>query len=79
MSKTVTINCDTCNKDLRTTGYESEGYLALLNQWKGHAGGAVFCMSLGPAIKQDMYFCGLDCLRSHELFTDLATPDKEPS
>lgn len=60
--KTTEIKCDTCESDLKYTGYASEYYLTLMPTPKGHKGGAVMGMNLGPAIKQEMHFCGLKCL-----------------
>ena len=62
--ETRTLTCDACGHDLRYTGYASEGYLALVPQYKSHGSdtAAVFSMGIPADIKAAHHFCGIGCL-----------------
>lgn len=62
MPKTVEIKCDTCERDLTSTGNCEDYRIALLNQSISSRGGLVTLMALWPALESDMYFCGEFCL-----------------
>jgi len=60
--KTTTITCDSCEKDLTTTGNSIDYRLALKNERIPCRSGPVTCMMKYPALENDVYFCGLNCL-----------------
>lgn len=63
MAKITEITCDGCGNDLTTTSNREDYRLALLNESVLSGGGAVTAMGAYPAIEQNAYFCGVDCLR----------------
>lgn len=64
MTKSVTIKCDSCEKEIGCTSFSSQYYLALNNIPMPFAGGAVYTMSLPPLLDDDKHFCCIDCLKS---------------
>lgn len=69
MPKEIKIICDCCANDLTYTSNYEDYYLVLSSShklpWfaqKGERSGAVTCMLIEPPIKENRYFCGLECL-----------------
>jgi hypothetical protein len=63
MTKTAKITCDGCNNDLTHSSNCEDYRLALINESVPSLGGFVKSMIAHPAIKDDVHFCGVDCLR----------------
>jgi hypothetical protein len=61
--KTVTITCDTCERDITTTGNSVDYRLAVLSQSIPSRGGIVTDMMIYPVLDRDYYFCSLNCFR----------------
>lgn len=61
--KTISITCDFCGNDLKSSSNELDYRLSLNNERVPSTGGFVTSMGAYPAIKTDAHFCGVDCLR----------------
>jgi len=67
--ETIKINCDYCNADLspHTTGYPNNYILKVsLVDIEVH-NGAIFSCLIHPPINNDLYFCGLACMKKYEV------------
>lgn len=60
--KTLTVICDSCGRDLTTTGNCVDYRIALVNENIQSRGGAVTAMMAYPHLKRDAHFCGVKCL-----------------
>lgn len=56
------ITCDTCAKDLTSTGNCVDWRLALTAEPKQPVSGMVTAMHVPRPIESDCHFCGLGCL-----------------
>lgn len=56
--------CDYCKKDLTETGNCIDYRLKLTSEKMNPKGDFLTLMNILPPINQDMYFCGVECLKS---------------
>lgn len=63
MGKDVTLTCDGCGNDLSRSSNCEDYRLRLANEHVPSVGGCVTAMGAYPAIKHDVYFCEVACLR----------------
>lgn len=65
MGKDVKILCDSCGRDLTTTGNVIDYRLVLANEKKEHHRGltVVTDMMIYPPIDRTYYFCRIECLK----------------
>lgn len=65
---TTTITCDTCKKDIspRVSGYPAEYILHVKAMNVAQSSGAVYAVLCYPPIDNDLYFCGLGCMRGYK-------------
>ncbi len=68
MKKTsVTINCDTCNKDIspKVSGYPHEWILKVqaIDVAMHREGMVMYSVMIQPWINEDLYFCNLACMK----------------
>lgn len=66
---TTKIICDSCGKDIspRISSYPAEYILKVqaINIAEHQAGQAVYSMMCYPPIDNDIYFCGLACIKKY--------------
>lgn len=66
----IVIICDTCKSDIspRESGYEAEYILHVqaVNVARHKRGGAIYSMMCHPPISDDLYFCGLKCMKDYD-------------
>jgi hypothetical protein len=58
-----TLICDTCNRDIQTSGNSIDYRLAVINQRIPSKGGVVTDMWEEPILERDYHFCSLSCFR----------------
>lgn len=65
MSKSrVTVTCDGCGNDLTSTSNGYDYRLLLANETIHPPAGFSFDMIAHPAIKENVHFCEIECLRA---------------
>ncbi len=64
---TTKITCDSCGADIspRLSGYSAEYILKVsaMNIAMHEESQAIYSMMCYPPIKDDLYFCGIDCMK----------------
>jgi hypothetical protein len=63
MSRITKVTCDTCANDLTWSSNCVDWRLALVNESVPHQSEFVTMAGCYPAIKNNVHFCGIDCLR----------------
>ena len=65
-----TITCDTCNTDIspRVTCYPRQDILRVtcLNVAQHLEYQMIYSVAMRPIIEQDLYFCGLECMKKYQ-------------
>lgn len=64
MSESRTVTCDTCGRDLTSTGNCNDYRLALVPESIPSGPGAVTDWMNYPAIEKTAHFCGMRCLKT---------------
>lgn len=65
----VKINCDSCNADLspHVTSYPNHYILKVsVEDIAISSGCVVYAIYINPPINQDLYFCGLACMKNYD-------------
>jgi len=63
MGKDIKITCDNCEKDLSSTAGMPDFRLKLSSESLPNTSDITFAVYVSPDIDEDLYFCGLGCLK----------------